>query len=130
MRRLTAGILGFAVASLISALMLSATTRLVEPFDIIARLGMVPVFLYFSGMAVILVAVPVFFLFLKFNLIHRWSVVAAGLVIGALMGSIVGTPSRGHVLDILFMAGVGAVSALAFWVVWKQGREEGKAGNM
>ena len=124
MRRVTAGILGFAVASLISALILSATTRLFEPFDIVSRIGMVPVFYYFSSMVAVLLGLPAFLLFLRLRLIRWWSVLGAGLTIGALMGVIVGRPNGVRAPEVLFMAATGAASALGFWLVWKQSSDK------
>jgi hypothetical protein len=123
MRRITAGVVGFLVAPLISALILAATTRLFEPSDIVARIGMVPVFYYFSGMATVLLGLPAFFLFLRFKIIRWWSVLTGGLVIGALMGAIVGAQNHAQLPNVLFMAATGAASALGFWLIWRQGRE-------
>jgi hypothetical protein len=129
MRRITAGIVGFVVAPLISALILSATTRLFEPSDIVARIGMVPVFYYFSAIATALLGMPAFFLFFRFRIIRWWSILGSGLAIGALMGVIVGTPSRAQVPDMLLMATAGAASALGFWLIWRQGREIAGGGE-
>jgi hypothetical protein len=125
LRRLTAAVLGFVVAPLISALVLSATTRLFEPLDIVARIGMMPVFYYFSAGATILLGLPAFLLFLHFNIIRWWSVLGSGLAIGVLMGLVVGAQNGAQIPDVLLMATAGAASALGFWLIWEQGREGG-----
>jgi hypothetical protein len=123
MRTVTAGIVGFLVAPLIAALILSATTRLVPPSDIIARIGMLPVFYYFSAVATCLLGLPVFLIFRRLRLLRWWSVLASGFVIGALMGALVGESNHAQLPDMLLMAGAGAVAALGFWAIWSQGRE-------
>jgi hypothetical protein len=128
MRRITAGVVGFLVAPLISALILSATTRLFEPGDIAGRVGMVPVFYYFSAIATVVLGLPAFFLFLHFRIVRWWSVLAGGMVIGALMGAIVGAPNHAQLPDMLLMAAAGSVAALGFWVIWRQGREVAENG--
>lgn len=125
MRRLTAAVLGFVVAPLISALVLSATTRLFAPLDVVGRIGMVPVFYYFSAGATILLGLPAFLLFLHFKIIRWWSILGSGLAIGALMGVIVGAQNGAQVPDALLMATAGAASALGFWLIWRRAREAG-----
>jgi hypothetical protein len=122
MRRTTAGVVGFVVAPLISAVILSATTRLVEPSDIVARVGMVPIFYYFSAMATVVLGLPAFFLFVRFRIVRWWSVLASGLAIGALMGAIVGAQNHAQLPDALLMAAAGGASAIGFWLIWRQGR--------
>jgi hypothetical protein len=125
MRQLSAGIVGFVVAPLIAALIISATTQLVRPQDILSRIEMVPmVFLPAAGVT-ILVALPAFLLFKRFGLVRWWSAMGVGLAIGAFMGCTFGF-HLAQVPDILFMAGTGAVSALGFWLIWTRGRQ-GKA---
>jgi len=121
MRRITAGVLGFIVAPLISAVTLATATRLFEPSDIVARIAMVPVFYYFSAMATVLLGLPAFFVLLRFKIIYWWSVLAGGLVIGALMGAIVGAPNHAQLPNVLFMSATGAASAVGFWLIWRRG---------
>ena len=123
MRKRTAGILGFVVAPLIAAVIFSATTPLVRPLDVVARVEMVPVVYLPSAAATVLFAVPAFLLFLRFRLVRWWSVLGVGSAIGAFMGYELGSPNLVQVLGILFMAGTGAVSALGFWLIWRQGRD-------
>jgi hypothetical protein len=129
MRRSTAGVLGFAVAPLISAVILSATTRLVDRFDIVARIGMVPVFYFFSALATIVLGLPAFLLFSRFGMVRWWSILGSGLLIGALMGAIVGKPNRAQVPDMLLMAAGGTVAALGFWLIWRQGQHANAASS-
>ena len=130
MRRTTAGVVGFVVAPLISALILAAATRLFEPSDIVARIAMVPVFYYFSAMATVLLGLPAFFLLLRFRINRWWSVVVGGLIIGALMGALVGAPNHAQLPNVLLMAATGTASALGFWLIWRQGQgHEVVAGN-
>jgi RHS repeat-associated protein len=82
------------------------------------RIGMVPVFYYFSAMATVLLGLPAFFLLLRFRIIRWWSVVVGGLVIGALMGTLVGAPNHTQLPNVLLMAATGAASALGFWLIW------------
>jgi hypothetical protein len=121
-RRVTAGVLAFAAAALVPAVILSATTPLFEGTDVVPRIGMLPVFGFFSAAAVALFGIPLFLLFLRFGLVRWWSVLGAGLVGGALVGVIVSS-NRLQAPAVLFMSGIGIAAALAFWVVWRLGRE-------
>jgi hypothetical protein len=125
MQRRTAGIVGFVVASMIPAIVFSAFTPLVERSDIVGRIGLFPGFYLFSASATVLVALPTFFLFLRFNLVRWWSVLGVGFAIGALMAIIVRWPTQPR--EVIIMGGIGVLSALGFWVVWTRGSEPTQA---
>jgi hypothetical protein len=122
MRRVTAGVVGFAVAPLVPAIFFAVRNSLVGPWDVVARVAMVPMVYLPSALFTVVFGLPIFFLFLRFRLIRWWSVLGAGLGIGALVGVIVQSPNL-QPPEILFTAVTGAASALCFWLFWRQGRE-------
>jgi hypothetical protein len=79
---------------------------------------MTAVFLFFSAAAVTLLGVPAFLVLYRFGLVRWWSTVGTGLLIGALIGVAVRFPAT-QLQDLVVMSAMGALSALAFWLVWK-----------
>ena len=122
MRRTTAAVVGFLVASLIPALLFSVLSPVSGGTDIIAMLRLLPGFYVFSLLATVVLAVPVFLLFLRFRLVRWWSVLGAGFGIGALIGFIVRSPNPVQIRDVLVMSLTGVAAALGFWLVWNQAK--------
>jgi hypothetical protein len=126
MRRVTAGVLGFLVVPLVPAIIFAVRNSLVSPQDVVARVEMVPLVYLPAVLVTAVFGLPVFFLFFRFRLIRWWTTLVAGLAIGALVGVIVESPNL-QGAEILFTAVTGAIAALGFWLIWRQGREV--AGN-
>ena len=123
MRRVTAGVLAFAVAPMISAVMLSATTPLVDRLDLVGKLGLLPVFYFYCTAVALIVGLPTFFVLLRFGLVRWWTALLVGLIIGGVSAFVVESPHSPTASLVLFMAGTGMVSALGFWLIWRQGRQ-------
>jgi CDP-diglyceride synthetase len=126
-RNSVAGVVGFLVAPLVAAVILSATTRLFEPTDIIGRAGMLPVFYSFAVAPTLLLGLPAFLIFRRLRMLRWWSVMGTGMLIGALMGTIVGAQSHAQNFNMLLMGGIGAVAAGAFWLIWMSARSTREA---
>jgi hypothetical protein len=75
----------------------------------------------FALLATLLVALPVFLLAKRAGLLRWWVALATGGGLGALCASLIGPGNfaspwlRGH----LPLAGIGTLSALAFWLMWR-----------
>ena len=119
-RRIAASVLAFATAALVPAVILSATTPLFEGADFVSRIGMLPVFYFFSAVAIAAYGVPVFLLFVRFRLMHWWSVLGAGFVGGGLVGFVVSSNDL-KASAVLFMSGIGIAAAFSFWLIWAIG---------
>lgn len=123
MRRSTAGVLAFAVAPLISAVMLSATTPLVDRIDVVGKLGLVPVFYFYCAAVTLIAGLPIFLVLLRFGLARWWMALLVGLIIGAASAFVIESPHSPTASLVLFMGGTGTVSALGFWLLWRQGSQ-------
>jgi hypothetical protein len=115
--RTQAGILGFIVASTIPAVVVSLTSAGAMR-DPVAGLGVFPVAWLFSVFAVGLFGVPSFFLLNCFRLVRWWSAAGAGCVLGPLAWALL-RPGAVQPIELLVMSTSGAVSGLAFWLVWR-----------
>ena len=91
-----------------------------------------------SLLAIVVLALPAFFLLARLRLVNLWSALAAGLVIGAIMAGVTEWPQSGlkafthadwddhAVIRIYVHAAIGAVAALCFWLIWRR-RQPGNA---
>jgi len=93
-------------------------------------LGLLPVGYFFSLVAILVFGVPAFLLGRRLNLIRWWSAVISGFFIGVLVAVVFVRPRivqfspdfiRDDLRGFLFLGTTGALSALVFWLIWKQG---------
>jgi hypothetical protein len=122
-------VLGFLVAPLISAVIFSATSPILESLGLIARAGMVPVFYFYSLLPTIVLGVPAFVLLFKLRMIRWWTSIGVGLVIGGVMALLVEGSHRLRVPELVFMALTRAASTFAFWLIWLAGDGHAQASN-
>jgi ABC-type uncharacterized transport system permease subunit len=124
MSKVTAAIMGFLVAPLVSAV-IGAVLTPVEGrlnLDLVSILGLLPIIYFFAALATILLGVPSFLLLLKYKLVTWWSALIVGVVAGVIVALIFKAPSHVEARDLLVMGTMGSASALAFWVIWRLGR--------
>jgi hypothetical protein len=91
--RNTATLVGFLVAPLVSAstaVVVGAATGGASNEDPFSAVGLIPIFYFFSFLATILLAVPIYFVLLHYELIRWWSTVLAGILIGSAASALLG----------------------------------------
>lgn len=118
-------------ASLVPALAFSMLTPILRGQFSVAQLGLIPVFLVFSVVAIVLIGTPVYFVFRALHLVNWWSSLAAGCLGGAAVGLVLRLPAGPAPRDFLILCPVGAASAFVFWLVWSRCRaaEDQAAGS-
>jgi len=133
MRESTAAVIGFLAAPIIPGLALGLGTPLGPPdlsTVLATMLGLLPVGYFFSLVAILVFGVPAFLLGRRLNLIRWWSAVISGFFIGVLVAVVFVRPRivqfspdfiRDDLRGFLFLGTTGALSALVFWLIWKQG---------
>ena len=122
MKQTTATVLGFCIASVVPAAWLSLTAPLSGVLDVHSVVGTFIVLYFFSALATILFGVPSFLLLRRWGRINWWSVLATGLCLGAIVAVVIRLPNRLDVHDLFTMAPLAAVSAFAFWLIWRTGK--------
>lgn len=121
----TAAIIGFAIAPIVPALMVSLGTPVTpEGPDLLTTIGLFPIGYLFSAAVTGLLGVPLFLLARRLNLVRWWSAVMAGSAIG-IAGSIAFQwPNIGEInssANVIY-ALTGALAAFVFWVIWTFGQ--------
>lgn len=123
MKESTAAIVGFLVAPVPPALMFGLSTPVIrEGPDLIAIMGLFIVGYFFAALATGVFAVPAFFLGRRLRLIRWWSALTVGFAIGAAVAVIIQLPAPVQSRAVIFLALMGAASALIFWIIWEQRR--------
>jgi hypothetical protein len=127
--------IAFLVADIVSAMLFAAFTFLTDKSGLQGPGYAVILLLLgaqFSLMAIVVFALPLLFIFVRLRLVNIWSTLLSGLVVGAAMAGITEWPPAGisavlnvawddlAVRRIYVFAVIGAVSALGFWLTWKQ----------
>src|SRR5690242_2396429 len=113
-------VLGFVLSAVVTAVGATILTPAVHG-DPVALMGMTLLFLVYSVVAIFLFAVPAFLALNHAGWVRWWSAIGAGFVIGAIVGIVVVLPNRPQLQGLLPMASLGALSGLAFWLVWRGG---------
>lgn len=124
MNKISAAVVGFLVAPLVSAI-IGAVLTPVEGrlnLDVFSIFGLLPLFYFFAALATILFGMPSFFLLLKYKLITWWSTILVGIVVGVLVALIFKAPNHVEARDLLVMGAMGSASAFTFWLIWRLGR--------
>lgn len=125
MRKESATILGFLVASSVPAILLAVFTPLSGTFTLDALMGTFVVAYLFSAIATVVFGVPIFLVIRKLGVVTWWTAILGGFVAGVLVTVVIRLPSPPVVNDVLLNGPIGAVAAFAFWLVWRLGRESG-----
>lgn len=112
-----ATILGFMGAAIVPALATAiADAQGRGGVSVLATLTLI--YYPFSIVFFFWLAIPMYFLFKKHRLIRWWSASAMGLLAGLSIGLLLYWPRMSFVL---FYVGVGALSGLVFWFIWRLG---------
>ncbi|MES2297556.1 MAG: hypothetical protein V4582_10960 [Pseudomonadota bacterium] len=120
MKNDTATIVGFIVAPFIAAVSIAAKAPIEGGEDSIAW-GLIPAFYFFSFLPTVIFGAPAFFVPRQYELITWWSSVLVGVVAACIFSTILRLPSTPNVSDFVPRMAIGAVSAFAFWVIWRIG---------
>ena len=75
-------------------------------------------------LATVLLAGPMFFLLLRRGFVTWWTALAAGSITGFLVSVALSLPNVSWDVGVLISSGVGAASALTFWLIWRLGHYE------
>ncbi len=123
MTRNRATVLGFAVAPLAAGLGNAAMALLyyLEPSRLFFYFVTA---LIFSVLPMVVFAVPMYLLLNHAGLVNLWTSLAAGAIVGALFGVMLRMPSPPRAHDVVHMTFIGTLAALAFWLVWRTGRDK------
>ncbi len=111
-------IIGFLVAAIIPPVALALLSPITGG-DLIGVLGLIPLLLFFSGAATLLLGVPAFLLLNHFGLVRWWSAAISGIFIGAVVAVVIRAPNIVQLNDLLVMVPIGGLSALVFWMIWR-----------
>lgn len=120
MKKTTAAITGFLVASLVPPLIMVLLSPIRTGNSVFSHIGLLPIYFFFSVITTLFLGVPAFLLLHSLKAIRWWSTVAFGGVIGGLVGVVVRHPSSAQLGDVLPPVFVGAAAALSFWLVWRK----------
>ena len=118
--------LGYVLASLVPAVAFALATPIHRGGFSPDQLGMVPVFLVYSFVAVALIGLPIYFLLRKLRLVTWWSSLLAGGVAGVIITIVLRLPSLPPLKDFIFVCPVAALSAFIFWLTLRLGGAEMK----
>jgi hypothetical protein len=83
----------------------------------------VPLFYLYFSIIVVVVVFPAYLIGRKLNLIKWWSVLIIGVLVGAMMSL---TDRQFDPARFLVLCGLGFISSLTFWLIWRMGEEPGK----
>jgi hypothetical protein len=112
---------GFLVAAAVPPFLLSVVSPLGGSYDIesvlMSSLALIP----FSAAFTVLFGLPAFLVLRPFRPGHWWSVTAVGLVLGAAVFRIIqGSLWLSNPTGLFLFATAGALSAIVFWLIWRQ----------
>ena len=93
--------------------------------DLPNRLPLALVFVFYSYAAIFVLAVPVYVALRRFGLVNVWSILAAGVLGGAVVAMLIRQPSFVTVSDFVSTCSMGLGSAVVFWLIWRTGHRRG-----
>lgn len=112
----------FAAAPLVASIMAAILTYGRDTASLFTYLMLLPTAYVYSSLPVLVVGVPLYFVFKRLNAINWWSCIGSGSVIGILYGMLFQYPNP-LVLHVMEMyALIGASASLGFWVIWRRGQ--------
>lgn len=114
-------IFGFLLAPFVSSCLISGVIAFNSQLGLTPFFGSIPITFAFSTYATLILGLPTYFVMKKFYKITWLTTFLAGLVIGAVSG-IVFSGSAKNVEVVSTLSAIGGLSALSFWVLWKQGQ--------
>jgi hypothetical protein len=126
MRKGVATIVGFVVASIIPAAAVSIITPLGEVRSLGSIAATFAVTYHFSALFTVGLGLPVFLCLRRFGPGNWRIVLAVGALLGALVAVALRLPNHPDPYDLIFTMPLAAASALAFWLIWRRGRDTSK----
>jgi hypothetical protein len=123
-------LLAFGAAAIVATIGAELLALLTESgVDAFTTLGFFPVVLYFSALFSVLFGLPAYLLGRRLKLISWWSTMIVGFSIGVAVALLLEWRSPGFadpLRQLLVTCGsygsVGAISGIAFWLVWRGSR--------
>jgi len=125
-------ILGFALASAIPALILATLAVISQPSNraeglLEAALLLATSFLVFfpySAFFTLLLGVPAFLICRRFGFVTWWAALIGGILVGIVVSVIERRTNQPYTPTLLRYVPAAAIAALAFWFVWRPGRDQ------
>jgi hypothetical protein len=71
----------------------------------------------YAAIGTIVVAIPAFLIFRKFNLVRWWTASIGGALLGFVSALVIGSPSAPILRGRLPLAGIGVAAGLVFWLI-------------
>jgi len=113
--------LGFLIAPLVSALIIAGLA--VGNLGYLGAIGLLPITYVFSLFATLLIGLPSYLILNRFDKVNWWSALLVGLFAGVAGSLFYRLPNELRIDDFLTMVPVGGLSALVFWLIWRQGNK-------
>ncbi len=121
------------VAFLVAPLAAAATLVLMTPMsgetDMVAILGLVPLFYLFCAAPLIIIGVPIFLLLAYFNWLNFWSIFSAGIGVAVLATFGLRFPSLPQHQDFELVVTAGAFASFVFWIIWRGRKIEARPAD-
>jgi hypothetical protein len=122
MKRSTATALGFAIAALVPIVTMSPIDPPVAN-DLGTYLVIVGIIYFWILGYMLIVGLPTYFLFKRWNLIRWWTLMLVGLLMGTLVGYVFKFPLLKSPVDSALIQGPScSLSGLVFWLIWRLGK--------
>lgn len=120
MKKITAAFVGLLVSSAIPAAILSVAGPLSGQRDFPSIAVTFAVAYPFSAAATLLLGLPLFFVLHWLELVTWWTSGLGGFFIGVLIAFAIRAPNEVQNNEVWKLGAIGAISAFAFWIVWKK----------
>jgi hypothetical protein len=121
-------VVAFLVAPLIAAFSLSVAGSVetgLTNFSLLVLLGWTVVFYFYAALATAVLGLPSFLLLRKLGVVRWWSAILVGIAVGIVVFVLVDPRGLAAVLSeprSIVWGGIGALSAFAFWAIWRRGQ--------
>lgn len=119
MKKVNSTILGFLLAPLISAVLLTIAAG--GNIGYLASLGLLPAIYIFALGVALVIGLPAYLLINHFGKVSWWSALIVGFTCGVVGSIVYQLPNELRITDFLLMVPAGGLSALFFWVIWRLG---------
>jgi hypothetical protein len=95
-----------------------------ETFSLLTLLGWTVVFYVYAACATLVLGLPSFLVLHRFGAVRWWSAILVGITVGIVVFAFVFPRDSIPVTSdprLIVCGSIGALSALVFWVIWRQG---------
>lgn len=121
MRQSHATFLGFVLAPFFSGVCLALFSAFNLQIGISQSIFLFPLAFYFSGIATLILGVPIFYVLNRLQKITWWITGIVGAFIGVVSNFTIANSIHVDIYEVIVFAVVGSISALLFWSVWQLG---------